>query len=208
MTRRCKDYFVFLKMEHLITVRLLQLLLLRDGIKSNPGPTIWLCSVCLLRITRNHISVQCNSCLNWVHQKRCSGLLHHRLWNSDYIVPCCIQHTPTNFSPTLPPGFVRFMDQNKVAVAAIQETFLSSKSSLNPSNYTLLRKDRTHKKCGGLAFIIHNNIQYRIVNLPAPADNNTIIEQQAIAVSSGTTEITLINVYIPPTSSCPKGYHG
>lgn len=44
------------------------------------------------------------------------------------------------------------------------------------------------------------------MNLPSPRNNVQHIEQQAIAIKSGNTEITIVNIYIPPRSSCTPGY--
>lgn len=89
------------------------------------------------------------------------------------------------------------MEKNNILVAAIQETKLISIFSVDVSNYTIVRKDRG-RAGGGVPFIIHNKVQYRLMSLPNPDDTNTTIDQQAIAVTSGNTEITLINAYIPP----------
>ncbi|WP_333764851.1 reverse transcriptase domain-containing protein [Streptomyces sp. IBSBF 2390] len=255
-------------MESSLPAGLLQTLLIRAGVEQNPGPTIWLCSVCGTRINKNIISVQCNRCQEWCHQKRCSGLANHRQWSPNFIAPCCNRraqtpihttatttaqirttHTPptspaitvpqTRRSPSIntaprqarrsllpstdaPPlvilqlncngvrdkiqEIIHYMEQNNISIAAIQETKLSLNSRLNVPDYTLVRKDRGERRGGGVMFIIKNNIQYRQVALSPPADNNTTIEQLAITITSGSTEIMLINIYIPPSTCCPNNF--
>jgi hypothetical protein len=43
--------------------------------------------------------------------------------------------------------------------------------------------------------------------LPTPPTTDNYLEQQAIVIVSGETEITLVNIYIPPVSSCEGGYN-
>ena len=53
---------------------LVQILLLRAGIETNPGPTPgrgWICCVCNLEINEKiHASVRCNKCHNWCHFRK------------------------------------------------------------------------------------------------------------------------------------------
>ncbi|XP_065358671.1 uncharacterized protein LOC135952586 [Calliphora vicina] len=101
----------------------------------------------------------------------------------------------------------RFMRQHNIVVAAVQETKLTSNSSLQSCNgYNVLRKDRTRGNGGGIAFIIHNTVQYRALSLDLNS-RDQYLEVQGIAVRSGDTELELYNVYIPPVASCPTGYH-
>lgn len=55
---------------------------------------------------------------------------------------------------------------------------------------------------GGLIFIIHNSIQFSTITLPSPQDETSPIEQHGIEITSGTTKISIANIYIPPASSC------
>ncbi|XP_065354415.1 uncharacterized protein LOC135948892 [Calliphora vicina] len=90
----------------------------------------------------------------------------------------------------------RFMRQHNIVVAAVQETKLTSNSSLQSCNrYNVLRKDRTRGNGGGIAFIIHNTVQYLSLDLNS---RDQYLEVQGIAVRSGDTELELYNVYIPP----------
>ena len=58
---------------------------------------------------------------------------------------------------------------------------------------------------GGLAFIIHNSIQYSMAPLPAPTAHDNVMESLAINIVSGLTKVLLLNIYIPPTTSS-SGY--
>ena len=92
-------------------------------------------------------------------------------------------------------------------VAAVQETKLTNNSSLQTCNgYDVLRKDRTRGNGGGIAFVIHNAVQYRTLSPDLDA-RDQYLEVQGIAVRSGDTELELYNVYVPPVASCPTGYH-
>jgi hypothetical protein len=66
-----------------------------------------------------------------------------------------------------------FIHQNDIKVAVLQETKLGKKSN-NPTipNFTLVRKDRTSDKGGGLATYIHKSLQF--MKLPdIPSDGHT-----------------------------------
>ena len=62
---------------------------------------------------------------------------------------------------------IPWLTQNEVKIAALQETKLNSKSK-DPftADFTLVRKDRNKDKGGGLAFLIHKTIQFKV--LPDP----------------------------------------
>ena len=93
------------------------------------------------------------------------------------------------------------MTEKNIKIAAIQETKLSHEiTSIDTGNYTLVRKDRDLDAGGGLAFLVHNSIQF--VPLPdlLPADPH--LEYLGIRVA----DLSIINVYIPPTSSCQANY--
>lgn len=97
---------------------------------------------------------------------------------------------------------VRFMEQNDIQIAAIQETKLNTGVDVNVPNYTLVREDREKDKGGGLAFLVHTDIKFRSVSLCLPPSQSPILEQQAIAVTSKTSELVLINVYIYHQPHC------
>ena len=80
---------VFSSREYSLPASVLQLILIMAGVEPNPGPQIWLCSVCGIRITNNIPSVKCNQCSNWCHLKHCTTLKSHREWTEDFIADCC-----------------------------------------------------------------------------------------------------------------------
>ena len=93
------------------------------------------------------------------------------------------------------------MTEKNIKIAAIQETKLSHEiTSIDTGNYTLVRKDRDLDAGGGLAFLVHNSIQF--VPLPdlLPADPH--LEYLGIRVA----DLSIINVYIPPTSRFQANY--
>ncbi len=93
-----------------------------------------------------------------------------------------------------------FIHQNDIKVAVLQETKLGKKST-NPTipNFTLVRKDRTSDKGGGLATYIHKSLLF--MKLPdIPTDGHT----ETLGVKVGDTNI--LNVYIPPVTSCVTGF--
>ena len=92
---------------------LLLILLLRAGIKRNPGPTSagktrtkinWACSVCCQNIPKTKCYVQCNKCTKCVHLS-CSGLSISAKWSTIFTGPCCMRRpsAPSLRTPTLTP---------------------------------------------------------------------------------------------------------
>ena len=158
-------------------------------IHPNPGPTDkYPCPVCARDVTSRGVSYRCTRCSGWVHAK-CSGLLNaaqyrrNKDWTCD---PCSASKTqkptPPPPSPTPAPPTDQISDdstfnangignkltevgvvleRNKVKVAVIQESKLSSKSK-NPCirNYITVRKDRPHSHGGGLLVFIHESINF------------------------------------------------
>ena len=66
------------------------------------------------------------------------------------------------------------LEQNNIHVAVLQETKYTSKSKQKPTpNYQLIRKDRGNNiKGGGLAFIIHDTVPFKIIHQTAPKDDH------------------------------------
>lgn len=187
----------FSLMELLLPAKLLLILLLRAGIESNPGPTVWHCTICRDIIKRFQTSVKCNTCGEWCHLK-CSGLTSHRQWNDRFIGSCCQPSAIcpqtvniTNKTSSLSilqfncnglrykiHEVIQFMFTNDIKIGAIQETRLNPNTSLNlPHGYHILRKDRTKDSGGGIAFILHDDVQYSTALLANPSPNDITIEQ-------------------------------
>lgn len=221
-------------MESVYPAGLLRILLLMAGIEPNPGPTVWYCAVCNQLLKKNQASVRCNSCQEWSHLRSCSGLQFCSQWNKNFISKCCLRTNQNSSQPNrqsnqsltqLVPKtplvilqlncnsirfkineIVNYMSKRDVKIAAIQETKLDNSIDIDVPGYYLMRCDRnTHG--GGLAFIIHNDVQYHSMqNLPPVSANDQTFEQLGITVTMGTDVLHLVNVYIPPVSSCPSGY--
>ncbi|XP_069968578.1 uncharacterized protein Dyrk3 isoform X2 [Bactrocera oleae] len=187
------------------------------------------CSVCQTVTRRNVISVKCNSCTGWCHFLSCSGLRTTREWSASYVAPCCRSLPPQTHTVALPINtivrqtrllqfncnglqskieeIVAFMSQERVSIAAVQETKLNSRSDLlSCASFNVLRKDRGRDNGGGLAFILHNTVQYRLIDVDIDRRDSTL-EFQGIAVRSGDVELEIFNIYIPPVTCFPTGYH-
>ena len=178
--------------------------------------------------------MQCNSCEQWIHL-RCSGLGSTSEYTRAYVGPCCTRGPspppstpprPASSQTTEPSTFkilqlnicglrskldsvLDYLERNTISVAAIQETMLGhNTTSLKTPGYDVIRADRPpgRGKGGGLAFIVKNTIHHQVINLPLPPPGDKHLEQQAIMLRGTEHNITLINVYIPPESSCSNGY--
>ena len=89
-----------------------------------------------------------------------------------------------------------FLIKEDIKIAALQETKLS-KQSTNPNTgcFTLVRRDREGKGGGGLAFLVHNTLNFQQVPEPIPDSH---LESQTIKIDN----VHITNLYIPPASSC------
>ena len=99
------------------------------------------------------------------------------------------------------------LEKNKVNVAFIQESKLSSKSK-NPCirNYTTVRKDGPHGHGRGLLVFSNELITFS----KQPSSPETLpdphLEELTIKVDIGNTKLIISKIYIPPASSCSNGY--
>ena len=99
-----------------------------------------------------------------------------------------------------------FLHKHKILIACIQETKLSKSSILKPfPNYSTIRKDRPSGQGGGIAFLIHHSLNYTRLNL-SHLQNDHVLEVDGIRVCLNGSPTDILNVYIPPPSSCPPGY--
>ena len=99
------------------------------------------------------------------------------------------------------------MDKNNIKVAAVQETKLTSKSKHpKAKNYTFLRKDRGRDKGGGLAFLVHEDINFHEEDIPPSLANDPHLETLTINIPGKDGDLKIRNIYIPPQSSCQPGY--
>ena len=95
---------------------------------------------------------------------------------------------------------IQYLHKHQLKIAVIQESKLNCNST-PPTipNFTMIRKDRLSDKGGGLIIYIHKTIQFQM--LPDfPSDGHT----EALGILVGDTNI--INIYIPPTTSCTPGF--
>ena len=92
------------------------------------------------------------------------------------------------------------MIKEDIKIAALQETKLNNyTSNLNTGCFTLVRRDRTGKGGGGLAFLVHDSLNFQQAPDP-PADPH--LESLTIKIDT----VLITNLYIPPASSCTAGY--
>ena len=102
---------------------------------------------------------------------------------------------------------IDYMTRNNIFIAPVQETLLRPNTTLrHPSGFSIVCADRPadRGKGGGVAFIIHQSVNFKTHQLPLMTDPH--LELQAIVVNTGSKSITIINLYCPPASSCSPGY--
>lgn len=75
---------------------------------------------------------------------------------------------------------------------------MSKKPSWNSVSFNPLRKNHERDIGGGLVFLLHNTVQYRLFD----GDND-----RSIGIRSGDDKLEIFTVYIPPVTYCPTGYH-
>ena len=197
-----------------------------------PGPaTKYTCPICTRNVISRGVSYQSNRFSGWVHDK-CSGLLNAAPYQkSSY--PCSTQPQIPSPPPTSTPssdqtsadstfnvlqlntngignrltGLGVVMEDNKVKVAVIQESKLTSKSK-NPciQNYITVRKDRPHGHGGGLLIFIHRYVTFSKQPPSAESLSHPHMEELSIKAKLGNTKLIIAIIYNPPTSSCSNEY--
>ena len=132
----------------------------------------------------------------------------------------CVHPNPGPRRPPLPPKrFIswncngigssaaelnHFLSGHNVLVACIQETKLGTNSRLPAfPGYAVVRKDRVGGG-GGLITLVHHSIQFQ--QLPSPINDN-VSEVLIVQIDIADAQLKIANVYIPPASSSPPGFH-
>ena len=113
----------------------------------------------------------------------------------------------TSVTPTLdkPLAISEFLQENKIDILSLSETWLSSNTldstlnSLTPSGFSLLHTPRPVGKGGGVAFIYRSFLKLKKLIIPKISSFEAICVQLSISSSS----FILLSVYRPPTSSIP-----
>ena len=70
----------------------------------------------------------------------------------------------------------------------------------------MVRKDRGRNTGGGLAFLVHQDINFDEIPSPITLNSDPHLECQTIAIQGEKENITIRNIYIPPVSSCTQNY--
>ena len=201
---------------------LLLMLLQMAGVERNPGPSPP-CPICNKTITGKHFSIWCHRG-GYVHAY-CAKFPRKGKWNRDYVCDKCHWCLKTS-PPPIPakkkidpeikimqwnanglsgklPDLIRYMREKDISICAVQETKLNQKSKVpHFDGFSLLRCDREKNSGGGLAFIVKEGTPVREINLT----KDSVLERQMLTLTGKHEDITLVNYYIPPTSSCPSGF--
>ena len=100
-----------------------------------------------------------------------------------------------------------YLTRHQVKVACLQETKLYVGSTLREfDQYTSVRRDRPAGRGGGLITLVHHSSTFKELNTGNIFPNDQVAEIQGIEVWMGGCSLRIVNVYIPPPSSCPPGY--
>ena len=99
------------------------------------------------------------------------------------------------------------MENNKVNVAVIEESKLTSKSENSCiQNYTTVRMDRPHGQGRGLLIFIHRYVTFSKQPASAESLSDHHMEDISIKAEIGNKKLIISNIYIPPACSCNNGY--
>ena len=97
--------------------------------------------------------------------------------------------------------------EQDIMIACIQETNLTSTSSLSPfPNYTVIIKERSQGQGGRLITLVYHSVTYHEVNKHNFFLNDNNAEIRATTIEVDGVHLLVCNIYIPPTTSCTRGY--
>ena len=91
-----------------------------------------------------------------------------------------------------------FLSSQNVIVACIQESKLSSNTRL-----PAMQLSGWVGEGGGLLTLVHHSVQFS--EIASPINNN--VSEVIIQLNFSDSVLKIANVYIPPASSCPPGFH-
>lgn len=89
--------------------------------------------------------------------------------------------------------FFRFLINNSIDVSLICETFLKPNIKLSHPDYKIYRLDRTGRRKGGVAIIVHSTIAHSLL----PSFDLQIVEAIGLEITTSTGPISLISAYNP-----------
>ena len=113
----------------------------------------------------------------------------------------------TNGTLNSPQQLLQLRQDQKILITCFQETKLRSSSNTSSlEGYAVLRKDHPQGQCGGLITLLHHSVANQEVQEHTFLPRDTIDELQALTVELDGAQLLVCNVYIPPASSCPRGY--
>ena len=100
-----------------------------------------------------------------------------------------------------------FMIAHSVKVACIQETKLSARSR-TPSfpDYAVIRRDRPTGGGGGLMILVQHDVKFSHIDTSSLTNQDPTLEILGVTVTFNGSDLDILNLYIPPISSCPPGY--
>lgn len=87
---------------------------------------------------------------------------------------------------------IHINNKNKPMIITLQEHIYKNKQVPIPRNYQIINKNNTQSRYGETAFLIHNAMQYKEINITNQTENIL-----AIKITTKIT-LTIIIAYIPP----------
>ena len=130
----------------------------------------------------------------------------HRPRPSQPQVPTKILQFNTNGLNTSKNEIESFLHDENIKVACIQETKLRPASEVSFGNFAIWQKDRPTGGGGGVAFLIHHDLEFSPIDTSAITANDNIIEIIAAKIHFNHASLNVYSIYIPPASSCPPDY--
>ena len=89
------------------------------------------------------------------------------------------------------------LEEKKIGIASINETFLSSKHKVSIPGYKIIRKDHSTGQGGGVALLVKENISFDIFKLNVN-NNNGNVEYVTIKMNTKNFKELIICSYYSP----------
>lgn len=96
---------------------------------------------------------------------------------------------------------IHFISTNSIDIMSVNETYLTPSVKISIKNYTILRRDRSNKKGGGVCLIVHQSIDHSIIDIDGLDNNDELLVIELPSVLVDQQKLVLATYYNAPNQT-------